>query len=94
MHIIGTEAEVKDTVQAWEGTGVTTLMLQRAARPTRSRRIAEVLARPSRRCQGVLAGVGVRRLARASPFVTWVRAARLNARCQSESTWAPFISSC
>ena len=27
MHIIGTAAEVKETVQAWEATGVTTLML-------------------------------------------------------------------
>ena len=35
MHIIGTEAEVRDTVQAWEGTGVTTLM-RRPTRVTRS----------------------------------------------------------
>jgi F420-dependent oxidoreductase-like protein len=43
MHIIGTEAEVKDTVQAWEGTGVTTLMLS-ASSADEVRRIAEVLA--------------------------------------------------
>jgi F420-dependent oxidoreductase-like protein len=43
MHIIGTEAEVKDTVQAWEGTGVTTLMLS-ASSGDEVRRIAEVLA--------------------------------------------------
>jgi F420-dependent oxidoreductase-like protein len=43
MHIIGTEAEVKDTVQAWEGTGVTTLMLS-AGSADEVRRIAEVLA--------------------------------------------------
>jgi F420-dependent oxidoreductase-like protein len=43
MHIIGTAAEVKDTVQAWEGTGVTTLMLS-ASSADEVRRIAEVLA--------------------------------------------------
>ena len=43
MHIIGTEAEVRDTVQAWEGTGVTTLMLS-AGSGDEIRRIAEVLA--------------------------------------------------
>jgi F420-dependent oxidoreductase-like protein len=43
MHIIGTEAEVKDTVQAWEGTGVTTLRLS-ASSGDEVRRIAEVLA--------------------------------------------------
>ena len=43
MHIIGTEAEVRDTVQAWEGTGVTTLMLS-AASADEVRRIADVLA--------------------------------------------------
>ena len=36
MHIIGTAAEVRDTVQPWEGTGVTTLMLLGRTRPTRS----------------------------------------------------------
>ncbi len=43
MHIIGTEAEVRDTVQVWEGTGVTTLMLS-AQSAEEIRRIAEVLA--------------------------------------------------
>ena len=43
MHIIGTEAEVRDTVQAWEGTGVTTLMLS-AHSGDEIKRIAEVLA--------------------------------------------------
>jgi F420-dependent oxidoreductase-like protein len=43
MHIIGTEAEVRDTVQAWEGTGVTTLMLS-AHSADEVRRIAELLA--------------------------------------------------
>ena len=42
-HIIGTESEVRDTVQAWEDTGVTTLMLS-AHSGDEVRRIAEVLA--------------------------------------------------
>ena len=43
MHIIGTAAEVKDTVQAWEGTGVTTLLLS-CGSGDEVRRIAELLA--------------------------------------------------
>ncbi|WP_028652283.1 LLM class F420-dependent oxidoreductase [Nocardioides halotolerans] len=43
MHIIGTAAEVKDTVQAWEGTGVTTLMLS-CGSGDEVRRLAELLA--------------------------------------------------
>ncbi|MBB6625992.1 LLM class F420-dependent oxidoreductase [Nocardioides sp. KIGAM211] len=43
MHIIGTEAEVRDRAAAWEATGVTTLLLScRSADEVR--RIAEVLA--------------------------------------------------
>ena len=43
MHIIGTEGEVKETVAAWEETGVTTLMLS-CGSADEVRRIAEVLA--------------------------------------------------
>ena len=43
MHIIGTAAEVKDTVQAWEGTGVTTLMVS-CGSGDEVRRTAELLA--------------------------------------------------
>ncbi len=43
MHIIGTEGEVKETVAAWEETGVTTLMLSTSS-GDEVRRIAEVLA--------------------------------------------------
>jgi len=43
MHIIGTEAEVKDTAAAWQDTGVTTLLLS-CGSADEVRRIAEVLA--------------------------------------------------
>ncbi|MBF4162070.1 LLM class F420-dependent oxidoreductase [Nocardioides acrostichi] len=43
MHIIGTAAEVVDTVAAWEETGVTTLMVSLAS-GDEVRRIAELLA--------------------------------------------------
>jgi F420-dependent oxidoreductase-like protein len=43
MHIIGTADEVKDTVQAWEGTGVTTLMLS-CGSADEVRTLAELLA--------------------------------------------------
>jgi F420-dependent oxidoreductase-like protein len=43
MHIIGTEGEVKETVAAWEETGVTTLLLS-CGSADEVRRIAEVLA--------------------------------------------------
>ncbi len=43
MHIIGTAAEVKDTVAAWEDTGVTTLMLS-CGSADEVRTLAELLA--------------------------------------------------
>ena len=43
MHIIGSEAEVKERVAQWEETGVTTLLLSLGS-PEEVRRIAEVLA--------------------------------------------------
>jgi alkanesulfonate monooxygenase SsuD/methylene tetrahydromethanopterin reductase-like flavin-dependent oxidoreductase (luciferase family) len=43
MHIIGTEGEVRETVAAWEETGVTTLLLS-CGSANEVRRIAEVLA--------------------------------------------------
>jgi F420-dependent oxidoreductase-like protein len=43
MHIIGTEGEVRETVAAWEESGVTTLMLS-CGSADEVRRLAEVLA--------------------------------------------------
>jgi F420-dependent oxidoreductase-like protein len=43
MHIIGTQGEVRETVAAWEDTGVTTLLLS-CGSADEVRRIAEVLA--------------------------------------------------
>ncbi|CAB4718217.1 MAG: LLM class F420-dependent oxidoreductase [Actinobacteria bacterium] len=43
MHIIGTPGEVKETVAAWEETGVTTLMLSFQS-PEDIRQVAELLA--------------------------------------------------
>ena len=43
LHIIGTPAEVKDKVAAWEDTGVTTLLVSLHT-PEEVRRAAELLA--------------------------------------------------